>query len=154
MNKVKVFLLVAIIYLAGIYTGVNMQDVNAVVRAPNEYNHPTASNGAKTQAVNQAPAARTNPNVVQMPPPQAAPQPEQQPAHQPVQAQQPAAYQPPAAIQPMQKMPANEPVSAPAAYDRGATLYSVSSSMLSDIERLEEDVALLKNKVNILVNMR
>lgn len=132
MKNLKYLLLVAVVYLAGFFTGICMQNVNAVVRAPGESNQPMASQ-----------TAYNNP----------APQPI---AQQPV-TQQPVAQQPVA--QPQNPVPnqtfVDRPISPPAAADdRGATLYSISSSMRVDIQRLEEDIAVLKNKVNILNNMR
>lgn len=126
MKKMKFVLLVVIVYLAGFFTGICMQNVNAVVRAPNENNQPTSS---QTAYNNPAPQ----------------PMPQSTEVQQQNQVQNPVpnpAY-------------ADRPMSPPsAADDRGATLYSLSSSMRVDIQRLEEDLALLKNKVNILNNMR
>ena len=136
MNKIKLLLLLAMMYFIGLYTGVNIQDVDAIVKAPGEYNQPMAS-----QNKQQKPLTSQN-APAQMPP------------------QAPAIQNP--VIERIDNKGTvienstviEEPVARPAAVDRGATLYSISSAMQVDIQRLEDDVASLKNKVNILSNMR
>lgn len=138
MNRIQVLILVVVVYFAGLMTGSVMQTVDAEVKAPNEYNQPMTS---------QQGAVPAQPEQVQP-----------QPLHQ----------RPPERVVEQPVVKGNgvpevrdetgavmaRPVSEAAAIDQGATLYSVSSSMMSDIQRLEDDVALLKNKVNILMNMR
>lgn len=138
MKKFKFLLFVAALYFAGFFTGICMQNVNAVVRAPGESNQPTSSQATRTNPSQQPMVKKVAPRPI---------------------AQKPIAQAQNTVAQPQNTVPAQPLVdrqfSPPAAADdRGATLYSLSSSMRVDIERLEDDIAILKNKVNILNNMR
>ncbi|MEW5819882.1 MAG: hypothetical protein AB1782_06795 [Cyanobacteriota bacterium] len=125
-KEIKLVILLTFTFIAGLFIGVNIENVQAIVKAPNEQNQPVVSQN------NQAPATPTaNPEIKK--------------AEQELEQKQDQ----------LNQQIIDRPVSPPAAdRDRGASLYSISSSMQVDIQRLEEDVAILKNKVNILSNMR
>jgi hypothetical protein len=133
MNKFKLVVIILGVYLFGFYSGINLQNVNAIVKAPGENNQQQVSPGQR----NVTPAGQ----IPAQGPPQITP-----------------------SVMPVQNEPLDEsdqvinqdnrPVSPAASAPGGVTLYSLSNAMQVDIERLEEDVASLKNKVNILSNMR
>jgi hypothetical protein len=133
MNKYKLVLLLAGVYMLGFYSGMHIQKVDALVRAPGENSQPQVS-----QAAQNTQPSNTNPERV---PAQTNPQ------ARPL-------TQSDILDREILKNEDRRPVSPAAATRDGVTLYSLSSAMRVDIERLEEDVASLKNKVSILENMR
>lgn len=206
MKNISFILLLAAIYFAGIYTGLSIQAVNALVKVPGAYNQPVVSGNSKTS--NQAPAqpakkiipqrnnsaasnrAAAPTKVISSPTTsnQAIVPTKSPNINAPTKATTtlPANTQTTESISPQKINPtvkvlstqavkapspnyakptttmvpsdisktAGTPISPPSATSQGATLYSLSSSMQVDIQRLEMDVAALKNKVNILSNMR
>lgn len=166
MQKGKWVLLLAFLYLSGVYTGVQIQQVTAVVKTPPETTTPTKSAGSDTKGkpkqsapVTLNPSAKDKPTIAKPATPTPAKSTTQEPAQTTSQASPPvksAITKPktnPTAkvvnsVSPAQKVPV------PAAGSQGVTIYSLSSSMRADIERLESDVAALKYKISILSNMR
>lgn len=128
MNNIRLIMLLILIYVVGFYSGLNIEKVGAIVQAPNENNNKVISQNNQSQ-----PPANTKPMITQPQKPQG------------VSGQ---------AVPTVVKNEDKRPLEVQASTEQGVTLYSISSAMRVDIERLEDDVASLKNKINILSNMR
>ena len=167
MQKGKWVLLLAFLYLSGIYTGVQIQQVTAVVKTPPETTTSAKTTTADTKGkpkqsapVTLNPSAKDKPTIAKpaIPTPvKTTPQEPTQNTNQAVTAPVKSAITKPKTNPTAKVVTQTSPgqkVPVPAAGSQGVTIYSLSSSMRADIERLESDVAALKYKVSILSNMR
>lgn len=160
MNNIKYILLLVAIYFFGSYSGISLQTASAIVKAPEEKTQPVENTTASTEntaptenAVKQNPHRNPNPApIINSPPKKIIQEPvkkvESKPVTKNTKAQKGKKWQKAAKVQ-AQRTPKKA-----AATDKGATLFSLTSSILVDIKRMEEDLAALKAKVNTLNNIR
>lgn len=159
IKKINLGVIIIAVYFLGLVSGLQIQNVKAVVRAPNDNNQPVTSNGKAQPVTTSQPAANSKPVSNSQPVATKKAEPKPQAASKPAKTNKPVAQ----ATQPQNAVVSKgtpaatasaRPESPPAATPTGATLYSVSSSMLVDIQRMEQDLAALKYKAYIVSNMR